>query len=82
MKSQQTTPDLRPAGLALSGAGALSAYALWLNGAAGALNLGVICGMTGSQLGHCAVCYANALAIATGLALMALGAPRRRAVAR
>jgi 2-keto-3-deoxy-galactonokinase len=82
MKSQHTTPDLRPTGLALSGAGALSAYAIWLNGAGGALHLGVICGMSGASLGHCAVCYVSALAIAAGLALMALGAPRRRAAAR
>ncbi len=81
MKPQQTTPHLRPAGLVLSGAGALSAYAIWLNGSAGALHLGVICGMTGASLGHCPVCYGNALAIAAGLALMALGAPRRRATA-
>ena len=47
MKSLHTTPDLRPVGLALSGAGALSAYAIWLNGAAGT-HLGVICGMTGA----------------------------------
>jgi hypothetical protein len=82
MKSQHTTPDLRPAGLMLSGAGALSAYAIWLDGAAGDLNLGAICGMSGASLGHCAVCYVSALGIAAGLALMALGAPRRRAVAR
>lgn len=81
MKSLHTTPDLRPVGLALSGAGALSAYAIWLNGAAGT-HLGVICGMTGAPLGHCAVCYVNAFGIAVGLALMAFGAPRRRAVAR
>ena len=82
MKSQHTTPDLRPVGLALSGAGALSAYEMWLNDSGGVLNLGVICGMTGASFGHCAVCYGNALAIAAGLAMMALGAPRRRAVAR
>jgi len=82
MKSQQTTPDLRPLGLALSGAGALSAYAIWLNGAGAIPDLGVICGMTGPSFAHCAVCYVNAFGIAAGLALMALGAPRRRAVAR
>jgi hypothetical protein len=81
MKSRQTTPDLRPVGLALSGAGALSAYAIWLDGTAGA-HLGVICGMSGAAFSHCAICDVNALAIAAGLALMALGAPRRRAVAR